>query len=97
MKIKDSLVFPFVMWMKIGGHGLSERHQHLVMKKGGKIATIHPSKDGCSEINGYCAERYNVFLAQWLNKGVSFIDELKLKGDLEIEKLRRYSYLELLK
>lgn len=97
MKIKESIVFPFVMWMMLGNHHLTEKKGNIVMRRNGKTAQIYFSKDDYFEINDYCAERYTMFLKQWLNNGVDFLNDLKMKGAIEVKRLRGKSYMELLK
>ena len=56
MKIKESLVFMFVVWMQKGGHNLNERKGNIVMRKNGKVAEIYFSDADYYEINDYCKE-----------------------------------------
>lgn len=97
MKIKESIVFPFVTWMMIGNHHLTEKKGNIVMRRNGKTAQIYFSKDDYFEINDYCAERYEMFLKQWLKYGVEFIKNLKREGALEVMRNRGQRYLELKK
>lgn len=97
MKIKESLVFVFVVWMQKGGHNLNERKGNLIMKRNGKTAEIYFSNDDYYEINDYCKERYQLFLVQWFKYGVEFITNLKREGAIEVMRHRGQRYLELVK
>lgn len=97
MQIKESLMFPFVTWMINGNHSLGGKGRSVVMKRNGKIAKIMLSNNDYLDMNDYCCERYALFLKQWFNNGVSFIEDLTKQGEMEIKKLRQSSYRELMK
>ena len=97
MKIKESIIFPFVVWMINGQHNVSEKKGNIVMKKNGKIAQIYCSKGDYLEINDYCQERYVLFLTQWLKYGVDFIESLKEEGVMQVARLRGDSYMRMMK
>lgn len=97
MQIKGSIVFAFVVWMQQGQHDLTERKGNIIMRKSGKTAQIYWNKGDYFDINDYCQERYLIFLNQWLKGGIDFIDDLKEKGVMQVNKLRSKSYMELMK
>lgn len=102
MKIKDSLTFPFVMWMSLGDHSLSGK-KDIIMKRNSKdgtapkVARIYMSDNDYHAMNDYCKQRYELFLKQWFNNGISFIEDLTMKGNIEVMRNRQKSYLELAK
>jgi len=55
------------------------------------------SDDDYHCMNEYCSQRYELFLKQWFNNGVSFIEDLTMKGNIEVMRNRQKSYLELAK
>lgn len=89
MKIKKSLLFAFMSWMKNGSHGISEKKKLIVMTKNGKQATITKSKDEYLEMNDYCAQRYLLFLKQWLEQGQDLLFELMAKGMISVKRNRQ--------
>lgn len=93
MKIKQSLVFVFMMFMKRGAHGLSEKKGVIIMKRNGKVAKIHYGDAEYLEMNDYCKERYAIFLRHWLNGGEKFITDLKRDAVLEVNKYRQHGYM----
>lgn len=97
MKLKNSLLFVFMVWMENGGHSLAAKKNMIVFKKNGKIAKVCCSDSEYLEINDYCQERYAMFLKQWLNNGISFINNLNRDGAIKIMHNRSKSYLEMKK
>lgn len=96
MKIKNSLVFAFLVWMEKGDHTIRYKKNHFVMKKNGKIATIaYFDKDDYLEINQYCIERYQLFLYQWFKFGEDFLNKLKQHGAVQVMKNRSKNYMEM--
>lgn len=87
MKLKQSLLFCFIVWMEQGGHGLKEGKHHIVMRKANKSAKIEKSDNEYLELNDYAQERYFLFLQQWFKHGIEFLYKLTLKGEAEIRKI----------
>ena len=80
MKIKKSLLFAFMSWMKNGSHGIAEKKKVIIMTKNGKQATITKGKD---------EQRYRLFLKQWLEQGQDFLFELMAMGMISVKRNRQ--------
>lgn len=93
MKLKQSILFPFMSWMVNGGHSVSGSKGFVKLSRNGKVAKIEDAESDYLEINDYCAERYRIFLRQWLNHGYEFIDNAKLNGIAHIQKARHHNAL----
>lgn len=93
MKIKQRILFPFMAWMVNGGHTVSGKKGLLKLSRNGKVAEIEDSDKEDLEINDYCAERYRMFLKQWLNHGYEFIDNAKLAGIAHLQKAKNHNAL----
>lgn len=89
MKIKKSLLFAFMSWMKNGSHGIAEKKKVIIMTKNGKQETITKGKDEYLEMNDYCEQRYRLFLKQWLEQGQDFLFELMAMGMISVKRNRQ--------
>lgn len=89
MKIKTSLLFAFMAWMINGSHGVADKKKVIVLTRNGKQAIITKSKDDYLEMNDYCAQRYLMFLNQWLDKGEDFLFELMALGMVSVNRNRQ--------
>lgn len=89
MKIKKSLLFAFLSWMINGSHGIAEKKKAIVLTRNGKQAVIEKSDNEYLEINDYCAQRYLMFLKQWLDKGENFLFDLMAMGMISVKRNRQ--------
>lgn len=67
-------------WMFNGGYISEIKKNCVVLHKSKNIAKIHCDGKTAESylMNDHCAERYAMFLKQYLNNGKSFIDSLNL-------------------
>uniref|UniRef100_UPI0028B170F4 hypothetical protein n=1 Tax=Acinetobacter gerneri TaxID=202952 RepID=UPI0028B170F4 len=74
---------PFMHWMFNGGHMGSVKKNCIALRKGKNIGKIYcnGTEQPSYEMNEYCAERFTMFLKQYLNNGKKFIDHLTIEAD----------------
>jgi len=89
MKIKKSLLSPFMVWMKKRGHKLGGSYETINMRKDGKSALIHVDDSEYCNANEYAIQRYKAFLWAYLDGGESFIRKLRNLANIEIHHKRR--------
>lgn len=80
MLIKESLVLPFLQFIRQDGFILTPTQGCIQARRGKKVGTLAKVSKDFYEMNAFAAERYNVFLEFWLKNGVSAIEDLRQKG-----------------
>jgi hypothetical protein len=95
MQIPNKLAEIFMIWLWRGGHKFTYRKREITMKRNGKDAIFERSSDigKMIQVNDYAYSRWLVFLNQWLDQGVSLINELKKVEQNAQVQLNKKAYL----
>jgi len=96
MKIKSSLVLPFMRFAQKDGFYLTEHKDDIVMKKKDAFARFKMTGEEYTDGNDLAMRLYKRFLTSWLNGGKAEIDKLNREARIKIQLRKNQSYLEIL-